>query len=66
MTDKDKENGIKDSEKGIDDSLRLIAAFMRVKDPKARLEVIKLAERYVKFEKSESDLRRSASRATDT
>lgn len=38
-----------DNEKRIDESLRLLAMFIRVKDPKARLEVIRLAEQYAQF-----------------
>jgi hypothetical protein len=44
----------KDHEKKIDESLRLVAAFMKVKDEKARSEIIKLAERSAQFEPSES------------
>jgi len=43
-----------DNENKIDESLRLVAAFIRVKDPKARSEVIKLAERFAQFAEGES------------
>lgn len=38
----------------IDESLRLVAAFMHVKDEKARSEIIKLAEMYAQFERDAS------------
>jgi len=44
----------KESERKIDESLRLVAAFMKVKDEKARSEIIKLAERCAQFEPGES------------
>jgi 3'-phosphoadenosine 5'-phosphosulfate sulfotransferase len=47
----------KDDRRKIDESLRLVAAFMKVKDGKARSEVIRLAELYAKFESAEMPFR---------
>lgn len=44
----------KERERRIDESLRLVAAFMKVKDEKARSEIIKLAERCAQCEPGES------------
>ena len=44
----------KDRERKIDETLRLIAAFMKVKDKKARAEIIKLTELYAAFDPAES------------
>jgi hypothetical protein len=43
--------------KRIDEAIRLIAAFMRVGDGKARAEIIKLAEQCAAFDPAESIVR---------
>ena len=43
--------------KRIDDAIRLVAAFMRVGDGKARAEIIKLAEQCAAFDPGESIVR---------
>ena len=43
--------------KRIDDAIRLVAAFMRVGDRKARAEIIKLAEQCAAFDPGESIVR---------
>ena len=43
--------------KRIDETLQLIAAFMRVKDPKARAEITKLAEQCAAFDPEDSIVR---------
>ncbi|MCP3405682.1 hypothetical protein [Bradyrhizobium sp. CCGB01] len=44
----------KDHDRGIDESIRLVAAFMKIKDVKARSEILKLAETHARFERSAS------------
>ncbi|KRR09145.1 hypothetical protein CQ12_40860 [Bradyrhizobium jicamae] len=45
---------VKDHDREIDESIRLVAAFMKIKDEKARSEIIKLAETHARFERGAS------------
>jgi hypothetical protein len=47
----------RDERKRIDEAIRLVAAFMRVGDGKARAEIIKLAEQCAAFDPGESIVR---------
>jgi len=44
----------KEDERKIDETLRLVAAFMKVKDEKARAEIINLAESFAAFAPAEA------------